>query len=153
MLMNPLGILFNYVTSVIGSLLSIGLFTLIVKLTWIPLKRLTVDKEAIYIAVGIRPDGAKEVLGYTIVQNESTITWKELLEDLVSRGVQSILLFVTDGLKDTIHKGFPSAYPHFYEHVSSNLASKLPVADRKDRCEALKAEAEFLEMFGGLEER
>lgn len=56
--MNPLGILFNYVTSVIGSLLSIGLFTLIVKLTSIPLKRLTVDKEAIYIAVGIRPDGA-----------------------------------------------------------------------------------------------
>lgn len=60
--MNPLGILFNYVTSVIGSLLSIGLFTLIVKLTSIPLKRLTVDKEAIYIAVGIRPDGAKEGL-------------------------------------------------------------------------------------------
>ncbi|MCA6736262.1 MULTISPECIES: transposase, partial [Enterococcus] len=32
--------------------------------TYIPLKRKTVAKEAIHIAVGIRPDGSKEVLSY-----------------------------------------------------------------------------------------
>ncbi|WP_179185443.1 transposase, partial [Enterococcus faecium] len=34
--------------------------------TYIPLKRQTVSKEAIYIAIGIREDGTKEVLSYAI---------------------------------------------------------------------------------------
>lgn len=111
--------------------------------TYIPLKRKTVDKEAIHIAVGIRPDGAKEVLGYAIAPNESTVTWKELLEDLISRGVKSVLLFVTDGLKgikDTIHQTFPqAAYQHCCVHVSRNIASKVRVADRREVCEDFKA--------------
>ncbi|MBK4794429.1 IS256 family transposase [Enterococcus faecium] len=80
--------------------------------TYIPLKRKTVAKEAIHIAVGIRPDGAKEVLAYAIAPNESTVIWNEILEDLVARGVKDVLLFVTDGLKgmaDTIHQVFPKA--------------------------------------------
>ncbi len=36
--------------------------------TYIPLKRQTVSKEAIYIAIGIREDGTKEVLSYAIAQ-------------------------------------------------------------------------------------
>lgn len=107
------------------------------------MKRKTVDKEAIHIAVGIRPDGAKEVLGYAIAPNESTVTWKELLEDLISRGVKSVLLFVTDGLKgikDTIHQTFPqAAYQHCCVHVSRNIASKVRVADRREVCEDFKA--------------
>lgn len=110
--------------------------------TYIPLKRKTVEKEAIHIAVGIRPDGTKEVLGYAIAPNESTVTWKEILEDLSDRGVKDVLLFVTDGLKgikDTIHHVFPqAAYQHCCVHVSRNISSKVRVADRKEICEDFK---------------
>ncbi|BDP60904.1 hypothetical protein EfmJHP38_18420 [Enterococcus faecium] len=46
--------------------------------TYIPLKRQTVSKEAIYIAIGIREDGTKEVLSYAIAPTESTYVWNEL---------------------------------------------------------------------------
>ncbi|MBT1041782.1 transposase, partial [Enterococcus faecium] len=50
--------------------------------TYIPLKRQTVSKEAIYIAIGIREDGTKEVLSYAIAPTESTYVWNELLQDI-----------------------------------------------------------------------
>jgi putative transposase len=50
-------------------------------------------KEAVYIAVGIREDGSKDMLSYTIEPNESTFVWKEFLEDIKSRGTEEI--FVT----------------------------------------------------------
>ncbi|EFF22131.1 TPA: IS256-like element ISEfm2 family transposase, partial [Enterococcus faecium] len=65
--------------------------------TYIPLKRQTVSKEAIYIAIGIREDGTKEVLSYAIAPTESTYVWNELLQDIYSRGVHDVLLFITDG--------------------------------------------------------
>ncbi|WP_248269854.1 transposase, partial [Enterococcus faecium] len=78
-----------------------------VAIPYIPLKRQTVSKEAIYIAIGIREDGTKEVLSYAIAPTESTYVWNELLQDIYSRGVHDVLLFITDGLKgmkDTIHQ-------------------------------------------------
>jgi transposase-like protein len=47
--------------------------------TYIPVRRETVSKEAIYLAVGIREDGSKEVLSYTIAPTESAFNWQELL--------------------------------------------------------------------------
>ena len=47
--------------------------------THIPLKRQTVSKEAVYIVIGIRLDGTKEVLGFSIAPTESTYVWNELL--------------------------------------------------------------------------
>ncbi len=84
--------------------------------TYIPLKRQTVSKEAIYIAIGIREDGTKEVLSYAIAPTESTYVWNELLQDIYSRGVHDVLLFITDGLKgmkDTIHQIYPKAKYQF----------------------------------------
>ena len=57
--------------------------------TYIPLKRKTVAKEAIHIAVGIRPDGSKEVLSYAIAPTESITIWEEILIDLQERGVKT----------------------------------------------------------------
>ena len=111
--------------------------------TYIPLKRQTVSKEAIYIAIGIREDGTKEVLSYAIAPTESTYVWNELLQDINSRGVQEVLLFITDGLKgmkDTIHQIYPKAkYQHCCIHVSRNIAHKVRVKDRKEICDDFKA--------------
>lgn len=43
--------------------------------TCISLKRDTVSKETVYIAVGIREDGSKKVLAYTVAPTESTFVW------------------------------------------------------------------------------
>lgn len=111
--------------------------------TYIPLKRKTVAKEAIHIAVGIRSDGSKEVLSYAIAPTESTYVWNELLQDIYSRGVHDVLLFIIDGLKgmkDTIHQIYPKAkYQHCCVHVSRNIAHKIRAKDRKEICDNFKA--------------
>ena len=111
--------------------------------THIPLKRQTVSKEAVYIVIGIRLDGTKEVLGFSIAPTESSYVWNELLRDIYSRGVHDVLLFITDGLKgmkETIHQIYPKAkYQHCCVHVSRNIAHKVCVKDRKEICDDFKA--------------
>ncbi|MEN2277371.1 IS256 family transposase, partial [Enterococcus faecium] len=80
--------------------------------THIPLKRQTVSKEAVYIVIGIRLDGTKEVLGFSIAPTGSSYVWKEILQDLKDRGLEEVLLVVTDGLSginDSIHSIYPNA--------------------------------------------
>ena len=74
--------------------------------------------------------------------NQHTFGMK-LLQDINSRGVQEVLLFITDGLKgmkDTIHQIYPKAkYQHCCIHVSRNIAHKVRVKDRKEICDDFKA--------------
>ena len=109
--------------------------------TYIAVRRDTVSKEAVYIAVGIREDGSKEVLAYTIAPTESAYNWKELLEELEDRGVEDVLLFVSDGLKgmaDAVLSVFPKAkYQVCLVHVGRNIMHKVRVEDRKEVCEDL----------------
>lgn len=63
-----------------------------------------VRNKAIHIALGVRADGAKEVLGLWLEQNEGAKFWLRVMNELRNRGTQDILLAVVDGLK-----GFPEA--------------------------------------------
>lgn len=111
--------------------------------TYIAVRRDTVSKEAVYIAVGIRVDGSKEVLAYTVAPTESAYNWQELLEELKERGVEDVLLFVSDGLKgmaDVVLNMFPKAkYQVCLVHVGRNIAHKVRVEDRQEICEDFKA--------------
>ncbi|HFU2044714.1 TPA: transposase, partial [Enterococcus faecium] len=104
--------------------------------THIPLKRQTVSKEAVYIVIGIRLDGTKEVLGFTIAPTESAYVWKEILQDLKDRGLEEVLLVVTDGLSgidDSIHSVYPNAqFQQCCVHISRNIAHKVRVSDRQE---------------------
>ncbi|MDV4577165.1 IS256 family transposase [Enterococcus faecium] len=110
--------------------------------THIPLKRQTVSKEAVYIVIGIRLDGTKEVLGFTIAPTESAYVWKEILQDLKDRGLEEVLLVVTDGLSgidDSIHSVYPNAqFQQCCVHISRNIAHKVRVSDRQEICEDFK---------------
>ena len=110
--------------------------------THIPVKRQTVSKEAVYITIGIRLDGTKEVLGFTIAPTESAYIWKEVLQDLKNRGLKEVLLVVTDGLsgiEESIHSVYPNAqFQQCCVHVSRNIAHKVRVRDRKEICEDFK---------------
>ena len=68
-----------------------------------------VRNKAIHVAIGVRADGVKEVLGLWIEQNEGAKFWLRVLNELRNRGVEDILLAVVDGLR-----GFPEAIAAVY---------------------------------------
>ena len=63
-----------------------------------------VRNKAVYIALGILPDGTKEILGIWIEQTEGAKFWLRVMNELKNRGIADILIAVVDGLK-----GFPEA--------------------------------------------
>ncbi len=72
--------------------------------TYIPLKRKTVAKEAIHIAVGVRPDGSKEDIPAMRLHRLKCITiWGgNFIGPSEERGLKNVLLFITDGLKGMV---------------------------------------------------
>ena len=68
--------------------------------------------KTIYIAVGLRKDGKKEVLGLWLGKSESAAFWMSVLTDIKARGVTDILITATDnlnGFTDTITSVFPES--------------------------------------------
>jgi putative transposase len=63
-----------------------------------------VSNRAVYLAIGVRCSGHKEILGLWIEQTEGAKFWLRVMTELRNRGVQDILIAVVDGLK-----GFPEA--------------------------------------------
>lgn len=59
----------------------------------------TVKNKAVYLALGTRVDGTKEVLGIWIEQNEGAKFWLKVMNELHNRGVEDVLIAVVDGLK------------------------------------------------------
>lgn len=71
-----------------------------------------VINKTIYIAVGLRRDGKKEVLGLWLGKNESAAFWMSVLTDMKARGVEDLLITATDnlnGFTDTIRTVFPES--------------------------------------------
>ena len=64
----------------------------------------TVRNKAVYLAIGVTPEGRKDVLGIWIEQTEGAKFWLRVMTELKSRGVNDILIAIVDGLK-----GFPEA--------------------------------------------
>lgn len=58
-----------------------------------------VVNKTIYLAVGLNPEGFKDVLGMWLGESESASFWISVLTDLRSRGVEDILITSTDNLK------------------------------------------------------
>jgi putative transposase len=58
-----------------------------------------VRNKAIYLALGILPDGTRDILGLWIENTEGAKFWMKVFNDLKTRGVADILIAVTDGLK------------------------------------------------------
>ena len=69
-------------------------------------------KKAVYVAIGIKLNGCKEVLGMWIGGNESAKYWLGVLNEIKNRGVQDIMIVSVDGLTgfvDAIGAIFPQA--------------------------------------------
>jgi putative transposase len=112
----------------------------------------TVRNKAVPIALGVRADGTKEVLGLWLEQNEGARFWLRVMNELRNRGVEDVLLAVVDGLKgfpEAIVAAFPDAMVptcivHSLRHSLDFVSCKdrnLVAAALKEICKALDAEA------------
>ncbi|WP_426811447.1 IS256 family transposase [Pseudomonas sp. WOUb67] len=63
-----------------------------------------VRNKAIYLVLGVLPDGTRDILGIWIENTEGAKFWMKVFNDLKTRGVEDVLIAVTDGLK-----GMPEA--------------------------------------------
>jgi putative transposase len=101
-----------------------------------------VKNNAIHIALGVRADGQKEVLGMWIEQNEGAKFWLNVMNELKNRGVEDILLAVVDGLKgfpDAINAAFPDTVVQTcIVHLLRNSMDFVSWKDRKSLAGALK---------------
>jgi putative transposase len=102
-----------------------------------------VVRKAIYLALAVRLDGQKELLGLWIDQNEGAKFWYEVLSELKNRGVNDILIAGVDGLTgfpDAIKTVFPKTEVQLcIVHMVRNSLKYVPFKDRKVVATGLKA--------------
>jgi len=75
-----------------------------------------VVNKAVYLAIGVNLDGAKEVLGMWVSENEGAKFWLQVVTELKNRGLQDIFIACVDGLK-----GFPEAIETVYPKTQVQL--------------------------------
>lgn len=94
-----------------------------------------VINKTIYIAIGLRQDGIKEVLGLWLGWKESSSFWMSVLTDMKARGVNDILITATDnlnGFTETIKTVFPQSNTQIcIVHQIRNACKFVSYKDRK----------------------
>jgi putative transposase len=98
--------------------------------------------KAVYLALGILPDGTREVLGLWIEQTEGAKFWLKVFTDLKNRGCHDILIAVVDGLKglpEAINTAFPkTTVQTCIVHLIRNSLDYAGWKDRKALAAALR---------------
>jgi transposase-like protein len=101
-----------------------------------------VRNKAIYLALGVLPDGTRDVLGLWIENTEGAKFWMKVFNDLKTRGVADILIAVTDGLKgigEALGAVFPATtLQTCIVHLIRNSLDYASWKDRKLLAAALK---------------
>ncbi|ABO56713.1 IS256 family transposase [Burkholderia vietnamiensis] len=101
-----------------------------------------VSNKAVYLALGIRADGQRDVLGLWIEQTEGAKFWLKVFNELKTRGCQDILIAVVDGLKG-LAEAISAAYPRTtvqtcIVHLIRNSLEYASYKDRKALAAALR---------------
>jgi putative transposase len=101
-----------------------------------------VRNKAIYLALGVLPDGTRDILGLWIENTEGAKFWLKVFNDLKTRGVGDILIAVTDGLKG-IGEALAAVFPATtlqtcIVHLIRNSLDYASWKDRKVLAAALK---------------
>lgn len=89
-----------------------------------------VTSKAFMIAMGVREDGIKEIVGFKVCENESKRTWEEFYHSLVKRGLKAPKMITSDahqGEKYGISAIFPTVpWQRCQVHFRKNILDKMP---------------------------
>lgn len=103
------------------------------------------EKQAVQLVVGINCEGYQEIIGYVLGFKETKVLWGEVLDDIKSRGVTCVDIFVSYGfvgLDKVIKERYPKArIQRCTVHLLRNLLSKVTDTDTPAIL------AEFKELF------
>lgn len=102
----------------------------------------SVSKEGYFTILGIKEDGSREVLSVVNHPTEGAIVWQQELENLKTRGVESVGLVVSDGLtsiENAVSRAFPSTKHQLcVVHMKRNILSVFPRTKRAEIAAELK---------------
>jgi len=102
-----------------------------------------VAKRAFYVALGVRVDGTRDVLGLWVAGSEGSKFWLSILTELKSRGVHDVLFICADGLTglpQAIEAAFPKAvHQTCVVHLIRSALRFVAWTDRKVVSHALRA--------------
>jgi putative transposase len=101
-----------------------------------------VRNKAVYLALAVLPDGTRDILGLWIENTEGAKFWMKVFNDLKTRGVEDILIAVTDGLKgmpEALEATFPATtLQTCIVHLIRNSLDYASWRDRKALAAAVK---------------
>ena len=102
----------------------------------------SVKNMAVHLGIGVRTDGTREVLGMWIAENEGASFWASVFNGLKTRGVEDILIAVTDGLKG-MTEAIETVYPQTLHQtcIVHLIRASTAFVSHKDRpavCKELK---------------
>ena len=110
-------------------------FALFADAIYVPLRRETVEKEAVSIVMGIDMDGYPEVLAFSIQPEETKDNWRDIIQSLCKRGLKSARILVSDGfagIGEIVSELLPGClHQRCYLHVARGLAEKVRAEDKK----------------------
>lgn len=101
-----------------------------------------VQNRAIHVAVGVRVDGRKEVLGMWIAATEGAKFWLSILTELKQRGVHDIFVLCADGLKglpEAVEATFPETiFQTCIVHLIRSSMRYVSWSERRGLCAELR---------------
>jgi transposase-like protein len=102
-------------------------------------------RRPVLVALGIRPDGRKEIIDFRQAHGESTQAWEAFLNDLFRRGLngEGLELICSDG-GSGLRAALPLVYPHVpvqlcWAHKARNVLDKVRRAERPTVKRSLRA--------------
>jgi transposase-like protein len=91
-------------------------------------------KMPILAVIGIRSDGEREVLAFSVGDRENQPAWEQLLDELKARGVEQVDLWITDGnraMLNAVEAKFPIAKrQRCIKHKMENVLGYIPQKQR-----------------------
>ena len=95
---------------------------------------------AVLMAVGVRSDGKRSVLGCSVSLSEAEVHWRAFLESLVARGMHGVRLVTSDdhsGLKAALRSVLaPTPWQRCQFHLQQNASSYVPQVEQRSRVAA-----------------
>jgi len=94
-------------------------------------------RRPVLVALGIRPDGRKEIIDFRLATGESAAQWERFLADLYKRGLEGkrLQMICVDGGQGLL-AALPTVFPavpvqRCWAHKIRNVLNKVRVADQK----------------------
>lgn len=92
---------------------------------------------AVLVAVGVREDGTRSVLGASVSMSEAEIHWRNFLSSLKERGLHGVSFITSDsheGLRAALATTFPgAAWQRCQTHLQRNAAAYVPKVAMKSQ--------------------